>query len=208
MGPSTLRLLAQHHLPDYRKYRTSPFPFYHKPKHNYPLTGTDVHGEEESLAAQREEESFRFSGWRDFKTAYRFKVVWDGDGVAFSGRLRSLLKSSSAVMKTRMFREAMDELLIPWVHYIPLSLKLAEVHNILLYFFGTSALGFHRNIAASLSHDEELERIAQNGQEFANQCMGRVEMMLYTYRVVLEWARITSDDRDSLKFELPPSPDL
>lgn len=74
---------------------------------------TDAHGDPESLKSQRQEPSFRFSGRIPFKKNYGSKAVMDMDGTAYSGRWTTLMRSKSAVFKSRLYVEAMDETLIP-----------------------------------------------------------------------------------------------
>jgi hypothetical protein len=43
---------------------------------------------------------------------FKRKIALDMDGTAYSGRFMALMASRSAVLKSRVFREAMDETLI------------------------------------------------------------------------------------------------
>jgi len=47
-------------------------------------------------------------------------------------------------------------------------------------------------------HDEAAELIASEGQDWAEKVLRREDMVLYTWRLLLEWARICDDKRDLL----------
>ena len=116
------------------------------------------------------------------------KYALDIDGNAYSGRYYKLLKSNSAVMKHTSFKEWHDGRLQPWVHFIPLSAsadELAEVSRFLLM------------------EDEGLEigkKIAEQGKEWARKTLRPIDLEVVFIRVLLEYARIMSDDRDQLGF--------
>lgn len=52
-------------------------------------------------------------------------------------------------------------------------------------------------VTQSLAHDQELRAIATNGQEWAEECGGEESAIIYLYLLVLEWARVSSVDRDT-----------
>ncbi|GJN92931.1 hypothetical protein Rhopal_005974-T1 [Rhodotorula paludigena] len=176
------------------------------------FTATDHHGEDGSLEAQRTEPSFRFTSenWIPFSTNYLFKAVLDMDGTAYSGRFPSLMRSRSAVFKSRLFTQALDDTLVPWYHYVPVSVRFSELYNLLAYFFGTASVprvaaqqGFPelspRDLDAvrhGVAHEEELYRIAMQGREWAQKCARRDDALVYAYLVALEWARLCGDDRE------------
>lgn len=176
------------------------------------FTATDHHGEDGSLEAQRTEPSFRFTAenWIPFSTNYLFKAVLDMDGTAYSGRFPSLMRSRSAVFKSRLFTQALDDTLVPWYHYVPVSVRFSELYNLLAYFFGTASVprvaaqqGFPelspRDLDAvrhGVAHEEELYRIAMQGREWAQKCARRDDALVYAYLVALEWARLCGDDRE------------
>ncbi|GAA6014398.1 hypothetical protein JCM10207_005447 [Rhodosporidiobolus poonsookiae] len=172
----------------------------------------DHHGEPDSLELQRTEPSFRFTDipYVPFPTNYLYKAVLDMDGTAYSGRFPTLLASRSAVFKSRLFLQALDDTLIPWYHYVPVSLRFSELYHLLGYFFGVSSAprlaveqGFPppgaRDIDAvrrAVAHEEDLKRIAEQGREWAQKCARREDALVYVYLLVLEWARLARDDRE------------
>jgi len=128
-----------------------------------------------------------FSDHEDVTKSYGSKLVIDLDGNGFSGRYYRLLRSNSAVLKQTVFREWHDDWLVPWVHYIPVSTDFGELGEIVRF----------------LSRDERgLEvgqRIAKAGTQFAKTSLRREDLSLVLVRILLEYGRLISDDRDSLR---------
>ena len=69
----------------------------------------------------------------DSAQAYRSRFVMDLDGNSFSGRFYNLLASRSAVLKQTIFKEWHDERLVPWFHYIPVSVGMDELPEVMRY---------------------------------------------------------------------------
>lgn len=174
----------------------------------------DHHGDADSLESQRTEPSFRFTDgghYVPFENNYLFKAVLDLDGTAYSGRFPTLMRSRSAVVKSRLFTEALDDSLIPWYHYVPLSVRYTELYHVLAYFFGLAAVpAVARDQALAplaphdldavrrgVAHEEALCKVAGRGREWANACATRDGALVYVYLLVLEWARLCADDRES-----------
>jgi hypothetical protein len=70
-----------------------------------------------------QKEFFDIKESREQQDAWAYKHLLDIDGNAFSGRFYAFLQSKSLVYKMAVFREWHEEWLMPWVHYVPLSLK-------------------------------------------------------------------------------------
>ncbi|GAA5977769.1 hypothetical protein JCM10908_005088 [Rhodotorula pacifica] len=178
----------------------------------------DHHGDQASIETQVTEPSFRFTrvGEVPFANNYLYKLVLDMDGTAYSGRFPAIMESRSAVVKSRLYIEALDDALIPWYHYVPLSLRLTELYHLLAYFFGLAPVprlaeeqGFpapsRRDLDAirhGRAHEEDLFRIAVHGREWAQQCARQDDALIYVYLLALEWARLCADDRESDKWSL------
>lgn len=125
------------------------------------------------------------------KDQYHWKYLLDIDGNGHSGRFRAFLFSNSAVMKATIFKEWHDSRLVPWVHYIPISMHLHGLWATMSYFIGFGDFG---------AHDAAGERIAAEGREWATKVLRKQDMELYTYRLLLEYARLCDDNRDSLGY--------
>lgn len=178
------------------------------------FSSPDQFGSPSSLAAQRAEPSFRFTGRVPFSSNYRAKAVADLDGTAYSGRFLTLMRSRSSVWKSRLYREAVEEGLVAWYHYVPVSVRFTEVHELLGYFFGVKGvkrrlvaegegeLGDDGMGEASEGHDEQLRTIAERGSRWARRCGKKEDHESYAWLLALEWARILSDERDEMVFEM------
>ena len=120
---------------------------------------------------------------------YKYKYLPDIDGNSFSGRYRAFLLSTSLPIKATIYSEWHDDRLAPWVHFVPMDNTYQDIYGILDYFMGYEGLG---------AHDEMAEKIAMDGKEWAEKSLRREDMAVYTYRLLLEWARICDDDRVSM----------
>ncbi|KAI5853335.1 hypothetical protein BZA05DRAFT_395685 [Tricharina praecox] len=121
-------------------------------------------------------------------SAWAWKYLLDMDGNAFSGRYHAFLKSRSVVFKLAVFRESHDEWLHPWVHYVPLSLQLDEVAEI-MRFFRYEPEG---EVFAS--------RIARESRSWARRTLRRQDLEVWMFRLLLEYARVTDKGRGSVGF--------
>lgn len=117
------------------------------------------------------------------------KYALDMDGNTFSGRYYRLLKSNVAVLKHTVFKEWHDGRLVPWVHYIPLSAEAEELGEIMRF----------------LVEDEEGRAIGQSiasqGRDWARKTLRKEDLEVAFVRVLMEYARIMSDDRDTMGYE-------
>ncbi|TCD65305.1 capsule-associated protein CAP1 [Steccherinum ochraceum] len=143
---------------------------------------------------------------------WRHKYLVDVDGMGYSGRFFSFLESDSAVMKATVYREFFEEWIQPWLHYIPLSPSYQEIYNIHSFFSGAtrSALAAANSTALRLppvkrrpvDGDRRLRRIARAGKQWKRTLGRRVDMEAYVYRLVLEYVRVSSEDREEWNFVL------
>lgn len=120
---------------------------------------------------------------------YQSKYVLDIDGNGFSGRYYRLLKSRSAVVKQTIFKEWHDGHLVPWVHYIPLSMDADELPEIMRFLV-------HDPRGRKLG-----ERIARESRSWANITFRKIDLQLAFLRLLLEYGRLMSDDRDTLGYK-------
>ena len=106
------------------------------------------------------------------------KYVLDMDGNGFSGRYYRLLRSNSAVVKQTILKEWHDDWLVPWVHFIPLSLDGDELWE-MMRFLGTTKRG-----------DEIGADIARGSTQWVGKVLRKVDTELVVLRLVLEYARL------------------
>lgn len=121
-----------------------------------------------------------------------YKYLPDVDGFSSSGRFVGFLRSLSLPIKSSIFAEWHDDRLIPWRHFVPMSAENQEWWGLIQYFLGYQ--GGEGEIMVN-GHDDVAEKIARQGSEWSRHIERRPNMLLYLYRVVLEYARICSEDR-------------
>lgn len=108
----------------------------------------------------------------------------DIDGNAFTERFYRLLKSNSTVFKMTMFHEWHDDRLVPWVHYVPISLEMKELPETLRFLADTER---GREIA---------REIAEQGSTWAKKVLRAEDLRLAMWRILLEYGRLYDGKRD------------
>lgn len=148
-----------------------------------------------------------------FQSHWQYRHLFDLDGAGFSGRFLPFLQSRSLPFKTGLFRHWFDSLLTPWLHYVPVDLRLHGVWSTLAYFAGVNGtvsggragifggLGPSRRVVMQ-AHDAEGRRIAEEGRQWAQRAIRKEDMEIYFFRLLLEWGRLTGDHRDVLGFTM------
>lgn len=106
--------------------------------------------------------------------AWSYKYLLDMDGNAFSGRFYAFLLSHSAVFKMALFKEWHEEWLMPWVHYIPLSLDMGEAMEVMRYFTqdGDGA--------------KAIKAVAEDGRYWAGKVLRKEDFEVWFFRLLLE----------------------
>lgn len=120
------------------------------------------------------------------------KYLPDIDGNSFSGRYRGFLMSTSLPIKATIFREWHDSRLIPWKHFVPMDNRFMDFWGIMQYFLGYDG---DKKIEG---HDSAAEKIALDGQAWANKVLRKEDMQIYVLRLLLEYARVSDDHRDKM----------
>ncbi|ORY16566.1 glycosyltransferase family 90 protein [Clohesyomyces aquaticus] len=133
-----------------------------------------------------EKSYFRIKGRTDSDRALHSRLAFDMDGNGISGRYYKLLASNSVPLKQTLFREWHDDRLVPWVHYIPVSQSLEELPELVSYL---TSNGKGQRIA---------KEIADQGREWFSKGLREVDMSVYTYRLLLELARVQDPGREIL----------
>ncbi|KAF3480554.1 uncharacterized protein GIQ15_05901 [Arthroderma uncinatum] len=123
----------------------------------------------------------------DYRATYQARYNLDLDGNGFSGRYLRGLLSKSAMMKQTIFKEWLDNWLTPWVHYIPVSMDLTEFPELVRFF------------TAEPEGQELGKKIAETSREWAREAIRMEDLRLAFWRIMLEYARVMSDDRDSMQ---------
>lgn len=128
---------------------------------------------------------------------FTYKYLPDVDGFSTSGRFMAFLKSLSLPIKSSIFTEWHDDRLIPWRHFVPMSAEYQEWWGLIQYFLGYQGEEGEVTIPG---HDEVAEKIARQGSEWSRHIESRPDVLVYFYRVILEYARICADDRVQMGF--------
>lgn len=135
---------------------------------------------------------------------FKYKFLPDADGQSYSGRYRALLQSSSMPIKATVYSEWHDRRLIPWHHFVPMDNMYRDWWIILEYFAGydPKAVAAAQEAAPVVDnrllrkpHDDEARAIAENGMHWSTRTMRRDDMIIYMYRLILEYARVCDDRR-------------
>ena len=129
---------------------------------------------------------FRTQAWADRDEALRSRLVFDLDGNGISGRYYKLLASRSTPLKQTILREWHDDRLVPWVHYIPISLDMGEVPELVSY------------LTLTKSGRQRGKEIADQGREWYSRAFRDVDLTVYVYRLLLELARLQDPGRQAL----------
>lgn len=154
---------------------------------------------------------FAVGPFMDMEDMFQAKFLPDVDGNSFSGRYRAFLLSRSLPIKATIYREWHDRRLMPWVHFVPMDNSFMDVYGLMAYFLAadsstlspsnsSSANSSDPNTTLSQVRDLAARRIAEEGRAWAERVLRREDMLLYMWRLLLEWARVCDDQRDWLGY--------
>ncbi|KAG8724176.1 F-actin-capping protein subunit alpha [Ceratobasidium sp. 395] len=118
------------------------------------------------------------------------KYLLDVDGNGWSSRFQRLLASGAVIFKMTIFPEWNSDWLIPYYHYIPIQTDYLDLYDSIAFFAGTPG--------GLAGQDKLAERIGTHGHEFVNNHWRWEDMQVYVYRLLLEYARAISEDRDAM----------
>lgn len=142
-----------------------------------------------SGAACKEEQKMLPVGDRDDPSvAYDHRYLFDVDGMGRTERYYRLLGSRATILKQTMHQEWHDDRLIPWVHYVPVSLSMDELPEIV------------RFLALTESGQRISKDIADQGREWLQRALRDKDMDLAFLRILLEYGRLLDPERDELGY--------
>lgn len=141
----------------------------------------------------------------DFQSHWSHRYLFDLDGAGFSGRFLPFLQSQSLPFKTGLFRQWFDSRMVSWFHFVPIDIRLHGLWSTLAYFAGIpgSQISDHESKDGQMwmkSHETQGWWIANQGREWANKALRKEDMEIFFFRLLLEWGRMTDDQRDVLGF--------
>ncbi|PVH89713.1 glycosyltransferase family 90 protein [Cadophora sp. DSE1049] len=130
------------------------------------------------------------------------KYLIDVDGHSFSGRWHAFLKSKSLGIKSTIFREWHDSRLFAWRHFVPLDNRYEELYSILAYFIGVGSVSeaLKHGYLYVPRHDFEARKLGRQGREWAEKVLRREDIEIYTFRLLIEYARVIDDNRHALGY--------
>lgn len=131
---------------------------------------------------------------------YRYVLLTDEDDGPPRDLMR-ILKSGSVPFVSTTFRTWYSERLMPWLHFVPIDIRFQGLHATYTYFTGSEGRNRINGRRTKLKNQlGDAEWIAQQGRKWADKAIGRVDLEMYTFRLLLEWARLIDDDRDRIGF--------
>ncbi|THZ18508.1 hypothetical protein D6C89_08230 [Aureobasidium pullulans] len=120
-------------------------------------------GQCEGPTCSEMKQAFAEKGDLEMSASYAHKYVLDIDGNGFSGRYYRLLRSHSALVKQTILKEWHDDWLMPWVHFVPLSLEGNEIWE-MMKFFGTTERG--EEVGADIAKTSKTDNAKKLKQSF------------------------------------------
>lgn len=129
------------------------------------------------------------------------KYLIDIDSTKPSGNLLSFIQSNSLPFRASIFRYWFDDRLVPWLHYIPVDMRLHGLYASLTYFTGVKANIGGRDIVMD-DKEYQADFIAGQGKRWAEKAVRKEDAEVYFFRLLLEWGRIVDDNRDVIGFSL------
>ncbi|KAJ5121819.1 hypothetical protein N7526_008756 [Penicillium atrosanguineum] len=140
----------------------------------------------------------------DFQSHWSHRFLFDLDGAGFSGRFLPFLQSHSLPLKAGLFRQWFDSRVISWFHFVPIDIRLHGLWSTLAYFAGVPNHSDPHHPMRMKAHSEQGAWIAEQGRKWTEVALRKEDMEIYFFRLLLEWGRLTDDNRDVLAFA-PPS---
>lgn len=143
--------------------------------------------------------------WVDFQKHWSHRFLFDLDGAGFSGRFLPFLQSHSVPFKTGLFRQWFDSRVISWLHFVPIDIRLHGLWSTLAYFAGVpgQAADEHDPNKTPMrmnAHNNQGWWIAEQGRKWTQVALRKEDMEIYFFRLLLEWGRLTDDQRDVLGY--------
>ncbi|KAF8487604.1 hypothetical protein JB92DRAFT_3021783 [Gautieria morchelliformis] len=125
----------------------------------------------------------------------RKKYTVDVDSNEWSKEFQRKLSAGLIVFKSTTYPEWYTQRIMPYYHYIPIQSDYSDVYNIMAFFLGDPETGIG-------GHEEFAEKISRHAGEYARKYWRWEDMQAYFYRLVLEYARLASEDREAASFRL------
>ncbi|KAJ8507642.1 hypothetical protein ONZ45_g10011 [Pleurotus djamor] len=125
--------------------------------------------------------------------AHKYKIDVDGNG--WSSRFKRLITTNSLVFKATIYPEWWLDRIQPWVHYVPIQADYSDLHDVFVFFRG--------GLYGEGAHDDLAKKIAYAGREWSKAYWRKEDMTAYFFRLILEYSRVMSLDREAMTYKLP-----
>jgi Glycosyl transferase family 90 len=133
----------------------------------------------------KEQEEYFHEAERDSSDASaQYKILYNIDGNSLSARYYRFLKSNSLVFLQELFKEWHDDRLVPWLHFVPISLSMDELPETTRYLLDDPE---GKIVAAS---------IAGASRDWSRRVLREGDATAAYFRLFLEYARLMDDERD------------
>ncbi|UNI13641.1 hypothetical protein JDV02_000365 [Purpureocillium takamizusanense] len=150
-----------------------------------------------------------------FEENWRFRHLMDMDGAGFSGRFRSFLQSRSLPYRAALFQAWYDERVFSWHDYVPADVRLGDgFWGVVRYLAGVGGGEDNKEeeevegddddddiVVARRQGPQTAQKIALQGREWAAKALRKEDMQVYLFRLLLEWGRVVSDDRETMMYD-------
>ncbi|KAF8970401.1 glycosyl transferase family 90-domain-containing protein [Flammula alnicola] len=121
------------------------------------------------------------------------KYFIDVDGNGWSSRFKRLITTNSLVFKATAYPEWWIDRIQPWVHYVPVQVDYSDLYDAYVFFRG--------GLYGEGNHDKMAQKIALAGREWSKGYWRKEDMTAYFFRLMLEYARIMSLDREAMSYQ-------
>ncbi|KAE9390087.1 hypothetical protein BT96DRAFT_946375 [Gymnopus androsaceus JB14] len=126
------------------------------------------------------EQIYDYKKRQSIKDAGSYKYVFDIDGNGWSWSFQA-------------FDHLETHRVAPWVHYIPVQVDLSDLYDSLIFFRGDAN--------GDGAHEELARQIALQGRAWSKTFWRKEDIIAYFYRLLLEYARLMSLDREEMTFQ-------
>ncbi|KAI6142649.1 glycosyltransferase family 90 protein [Pisolithus tinctorius] len=150
------------------------------------FVGGAIMCDEKGGTCKEMEKMWEFRRSQGRKEEGRYKFILDVDGNGWSGRFKRLMTTNSLIFKATIYPEWYTSRIAPWVHYVPIQVSYTDLYD---------AVAFFR------THDDLAKRIASEGRAWSMRFWRKEDMSAYLYRLFLEYARVSSMDRDAMSYK-------
>ncbi|OAL47092.1 hypothetical protein IQ07DRAFT_515895 [Pyrenochaeta sp. DS3sAY3a] len=127
--------------------------------------------------------------------SYKYAVAVDDDSGDDRGSFTRSLLAGRATLRASIYKKWYDSRLTPWLHFVPMDNTFVDLYGIMEYFLGSSGRISKRD---NDGHDDAAKKIAEAGKQWANSVLRKEDMLIYVYRLLLEYARVVDDRRERL----------